>query len=147
MTEQIQRVCDALDRAVQAVCRWILYLTMVSLFGALSINVLLRYVAGTSLKWAGELPELMEIRKGGQTLIGFPALIDRGDHVEIEVFDEPAFVVLGAGHELGVDDLALGLVATHSVSHVAHSPAVRLCLGEHLGTHFWRQRRGCWPGG
>jgi hypothetical protein len=24
----------------------------------------------------GELPELMEIRKGGQTLIGFPALID-----------------------------------------------------------------------
>ena len=40
--------------------------------------------------WAfGELPELMEIRKAGQTLIGFPALIDRGTHVEIEVFDEP----------------------------------------------------------
>jgi ATP-dependent helicase HrpA len=37
----------------------------------------------------GELPELMEIRKAGQTLIGFPALIDRGAHVEIEVFDEP----------------------------------------------------------
>lgn len=37
----------------------------------------------------GELPELMEIKKGGQALIGFPALIDKGDHVEIEVFDEP----------------------------------------------------------
>jgi ATP-dependent helicase HrpA len=37
----------------------------------------------------GELPELMEIRKAGQTLIGFPALIDRTTHVEIEVFDEP----------------------------------------------------------
>jgi ATP-dependent helicase HrpA len=37
----------------------------------------------------GELPELMEIRKAGQTLIGFPALIDCGAHVEIEVFDEP----------------------------------------------------------
>jgi ATP-dependent helicase HrpA len=37
----------------------------------------------------GELPELMEIRKGGQTLIGFPALIDQGDAVVIEVFDEP----------------------------------------------------------
>jgi ATP-dependent helicase HrpA len=37
----------------------------------------------------GELPELMEIRKGGQVLIGFPALIDKGAHVEIEVFDEP----------------------------------------------------------
>ena len=40
--------------------------------------------------WAfGELPELMEVRRGAQTLIGFPALIDKGTHVEIEVFDEP----------------------------------------------------------
>ena len=37
----------------------------------------------------GELPELMEISKGAQTLIGFPALIDLGDAVTIEVFDEP----------------------------------------------------------
>ena len=37
----------------------------------------------------GELPELMEIGKGSQTLIGFPALIDLGDAVTIEVFDEP----------------------------------------------------------
>ena len=37
----------------------------------------------------GELPELMEIQRGGHTLIGFPALIDKGRHVEIEVFDEP----------------------------------------------------------
>ena len=37
----------------------------------------------------GELPELMEVKKGGQALIGYPALIDKGAHVEIEVFDEP----------------------------------------------------------
>jgi ATP-dependent helicase HrpA len=37
----------------------------------------------------GELPELMEISKGQQTLIGFPALVDVGDAVCIEVFDEP----------------------------------------------------------
>jgi ATP-dependent helicase HrpA len=37
----------------------------------------------------GELPELMEVRKGNQTLVGFPALIDKGSHVQIEVFDEP----------------------------------------------------------
>jgi ATP-dependent helicase HrpA len=37
----------------------------------------------------GELPELMELRKAGQTLVGFPALVDRVTHVEIEVFDEP----------------------------------------------------------
>ena len=44
-----------------------------------------RYTAWTF----GELPELMEIRKGGQTLVGFPALIDQTDGVTIEVFDEP----------------------------------------------------------
>ena len=44
-----------------------------------------RYTAWTF----GELPELMELRQGGQSLIGYPALIDKGTHVEIEVFDEP----------------------------------------------------------
>ena len=40
--------------------------------------------------WAfGDWPEIMEIRKGGQTLLGFPALIDAGDAVTVEVFDEP----------------------------------------------------------
>lgn len=37
----------------------------------------------------GELPELMEIRKGRQTMMGFPALVDEGDAVHIEVYDEP----------------------------------------------------------
>ncbi|MCK9515443.1 MAG: ATP-dependent RNA helicase HrpA [Ottowia sp.] len=37
----------------------------------------------------GPLPELMELRRKGQTLIGFPALIDHGDSVGLEVFDEP----------------------------------------------------------
>ena len=35
------------------------------------------------------LPELLEVQRGGQFLIGFPALIDKRDHVSIEVFDEP----------------------------------------------------------
>ncbi len=48
----------------------------------------------------GELPELMEIRKGATSLIGFPALIDRGDAVGIEVFDEPE--VAAAKHRAGL---------------------------------------------
>ena len=48
----------------------------------------------------GELPELLELRKGGQSLIGFPALIDGRDHVEIEVFDEPE--VAAAKHRGGL---------------------------------------------
>lgn len=47
-----------------------------------------------------ELPELMEISKGKQTLIGFPALIDLGDAVTIEVFDEPD--VAAARHRAGL---------------------------------------------
>jgi ATP-dependent helicase HrpA len=43
-----------------------------------------RYTAWTF----GDLPELMEINKGGQSLIGFPALVDLIDAVQIEVFDE-----------------------------------------------------------
>ena len=51
----------------------------------------------------GELPELMEIRKSGQTLIGFPALVDGGDAVTIEVFDEPE--VAAAKHRKGLSRL------------------------------------------
>ncbi|HOE42477.1 MAG TPA: ATP-dependent RNA helicase HrpA [Rhodoferax sp.] len=48
----------------------------------------------------GELPELLEIQKGGQTLIGYPALLDAGDAVTIEVFDEPD--VAAARHRAGL---------------------------------------------
>ena len=48
----------------------------------------------------GELPELMEIRKGNQTLIGFPALVDLTDAVTIEVFDEPDMAA--AKHRVGL---------------------------------------------
>jgi ATP-dependent helicase HrpA len=48
----------------------------------------------------GQLPELMEVRRGAQTLVGFPALIDRGTHVEIEVFDEPG--IAAAKHRAGL---------------------------------------------
>jgi ATP-dependent helicase HrpA len=55
----------------------------------------------THTTWTfGELPELMEIRQGGQTLIGFPALIDGGDSVRVEVFDEPE--VAATKHRAGL---------------------------------------------
>lgn len=36
------------------------------------------------------LPELLEITRGKQTLYGYPALVDKDTHCEVEVFDEPA---------------------------------------------------------
>jgi ATP-dependent helicase HrpA len=38
----------------------------------------------------GELPELLEIQQGKQTLIGYPALVDRFTHCDLEVFDDPS---------------------------------------------------------
>jgi ATP-dependent helicase HrpA len=44
----------------------------------------------TFTTWSfGELPELMEITQGDQTLVGFTALVDKVESVCIEVFDEP----------------------------------------------------------
>ena len=62
-------------------------------------------VALTYTAWTfGELPELMEIHRGAQLLVGFPALIDRKTHVEIEVFDEPD--IAAARHRAGLRRLA-----------------------------------------
>jgi ATP-dependent helicase HrpA len=36
----------------------------------------------------GELPETLEIQKGNKTLFGYPALVDRGDYCDLEVFDD-----------------------------------------------------------
>jgi len=49
----------AVDAAIGWGCRVVLYVTLAVVFAILSINVGLRYVAGTSIAWASELPELM----------------------------------------------------------------------------------------
>lgn len=36
----------------------------------------------------GQLPDLLELKKGGQTFFGYPALKDMGDYCCIEVYDE-----------------------------------------------------------
>ena len=48
-----------IDRAIGAACRGVLYVTLAVVFAILSANVALRYVAGTSLASASELPELL----------------------------------------------------------------------------------------
>ncbi|CAM3648973.1 TRAP transporter small permease [Paracidovorax anthurii] len=49
----------AMDVAIAWWCHAVLYVTLSVVFLILSTNVVLRYVAGTSLAWAAELPELM----------------------------------------------------------------------------------------
>jgi ATP-dependent helicase HrpA len=37
----------------------------------------------------GDLDEMMEIERHGQTLVGYPALVDEGEGVSLQVFDSP----------------------------------------------------------
>ncbi len=48
----------------------------------------------------GELPELLEIPQGKLTLVGFPALVDKGTYCDLEVFDDPA--VAARTHRIGL---------------------------------------------
>lgn len=36
----------------------------------------------------GELPELLEIQRGKQSFIGYPALVDKGSYCDLDVFDD-----------------------------------------------------------
>ncbi len=48
----------------------------------------------------GELPEMLEIKRGKQTLFGYPALVDHQTHCDIEVFDDPELA--RSTHQLGL---------------------------------------------
>ncbi len=48
----------------------------------------------------GKLPEVLELRRGGQALVGYTALVDHVTHCSIEVFDTPALA--GAQHRVGL---------------------------------------------
>jgi ATP-dependent helicase HrpA len=48
----------------------------------------------------GDLPELLEINQGKLTLIGFPALVDKITHCDLEVFDDPN--VAARTHRVGL---------------------------------------------
>lgn len=48
----------------------------------------------------GELPELLEITQGKLSLIGFPALVDKNSHCDLEVFDDPN--VAARTHRIGL---------------------------------------------
>ncbi len=50
---------NVLERAIVAICSLVLWLTTVAIFLILSANTVLRYLFGTSLQWANEVPELL----------------------------------------------------------------------------------------
>ncbi len=50
---------SALSRTVASLCHGVLWVTTVVIFLILVANTLLRYITGSSLQWANEVPELL----------------------------------------------------------------------------------------
>lgn len=50
---------NALERTIVLVCSIVLWATTVVIFLILAANTVLRYISGTSLQWANEIPELL----------------------------------------------------------------------------------------
>lgn len=60
----------------------------------------------------GDLPELLEIQRNDQSFIGYPALVDKGTHCDLDVFDDPE--------------------QAHAVHHAGLSRLFRLVLREQV---------------
>lgn len=73
------------DRLIGTLCRWTLYFTLTSTFFILSINVALRYAAGTSLSWASELPELMF---PWMIMVGVVLAAQHGSHIAVVILTQ-----------------------------------------------------------
>ena len=126
----MKRLIHAIDTTVAWLCHATLYATLGVIFVILSVNVGLRYVAGTSLAWASELPELL-----------FPWLImsgvvlaaQHGSHIAVVILTQRLGAarrwVLLAG-SLTVATLYLGLAyAGWPVLEIAadeHSPIMQV---------------------
>ncbi|HJH23100.1 MAG TPA: ATP-dependent RNA helicase HrpA [Paenalcaligenes hominis] len=48
----------------------------------------------------GKLPEILEIRRKGQAVVGYPALVDQGEYCELDVFDDQHVAL--KQHKLGL---------------------------------------------
>jgi len=120
------RRCNGIDGAVQAVCRWILYATMVFLFLVLSVNVALRYIGSTSMQWAGEVPELVF---PWMVMAGVVLAAQHGTHISIvwltEKFSASVrrfFLLLNAGLLfVGYGFLTWGTWTLLPIVHTEHS--------------------------
>ena len=99
----------AVDTVIAWWCHAVLYVTLSVVFVLLSVNVVLRYAAGSSLAWASELPELMF---PWMIMSGVVIAAQDGSHIAVVIFTQK----LGAARRwvltaasLVVAGLSLGL--------------------------------------
>jgi TRAP-type C4-dicarboxylate transport system permease small subunit len=100
------------DTVISWWCHVVLYITLSVVFVILSVNVCLRYAAGSSLSWASELPELMF---PWMIMSGVVIAAQHGSHIAVVMLTQKLgaarrWVLTGAS--LVVAALYLGLAYT-----------------------------------
>ena len=76
---------EAVDSAIARGCRAVLYATLSVVFVILTLNVGLRYAAGSSLAWASELPELLF---PWMIMAGVVLAAQHGSHIAVVILTE-----------------------------------------------------------
>jgi TRAP-type C4-dicarboxylate transport system permease small subunit len=88
-----------IDQGIGAACRAVLYLTLLVVFCILSVNVGLRYAAGTSIASASELPELLF---PWMIMAGVVLAAQHGSHIAVVILTQKLHAsrrwVLAAGN-------------------------------------------------
>ena len=112
MSNKLLAAIDRLDALISAACRVVLYVTTVALFAILTINVFLRYLAGTSLQSAGEAPELMF---PWMVMAGVVLAAQHGAHISIAWFVE--HLPAGAHRPVAIANCAILVIAYGTLVH------------------------------
>lgn len=112
-----------IDRAIGAACRAVLYVTLGVLFVILSANVALRYIAGTSLASASELPELMF---PWMIMAGVVLAAQHGSHIAIVILTQK----LGAGQRWVLAGGSLVVAVLYAALAITALPLVEIAADE-----------------
>lgn len=120
----------AVDAAIARLCHGVLYLTLSVVFVILSVNVALRYAAGSSLAWASELPELLF---PWMIMAGVVVAAQHGSHIAVVILTQklgPSRRWVLAGGALIVAALYGGLawmaLPVMEIAHDERTPILRV---------------------
>lgn len=112
-----------IDRGIGAGCRWVLYLTLTVVFAILTANVVLRYVAGTSLASASELPELLF---PWMIMAGVVLAAQHGSHIAVVILTQK----LGAARRWVLAGGSLVVAILYAALAVAAWPVLEIAADE-----------------
>lgn len=111
------------DRGIGAACRGVLYLTLGVVFAILTANVVLRYVAGTSVASASELPELLF---PWMIMAGVVLAAQHGSHIAVVILTQK----LGASRRWVLGGGSLVVAVLYAALAVTAWPLMEIAADE-----------------